>query len=106
MAECNGICIMGSDLIEGATGVAHAHPDCPEHGNPPRERSAPVCVNCHKTPDEINEYSQEMTQSNMEPSEYVRREEGTYSFIHNTFYCTECYVRVGMPLGKAGPLDG
>lgn len=28
---CNGICIMGYELIEGARGVAYAHPECELH---------------------------------------------------------------------------
>lgn len=30
--ECNGICLYGSDLGVPSSGVAYAHPDCPEHG--------------------------------------------------------------------------
>ncbi len=32
--ECNGICLYGSDLGVPSSGVAYAHPDCPEHGEP------------------------------------------------------------------------
>lgn len=32
--ECNGICVMGYELIEYASGVAYPHPDCEKHGNP------------------------------------------------------------------------
>ena len=28
---CNGICVMGYELIEGASGVAYAHPECELH---------------------------------------------------------------------------
>jgi hypothetical protein len=31
--ECNGICLYGSDLGVPSSGVAYAHPDCPEHGD-------------------------------------------------------------------------
>ena len=33
-AECNGVCLYGSDLGLPYGGVAYAHPDCPEHGDP------------------------------------------------------------------------
>ena len=29
--HCNGICIMGYELIEGARGVAYPHPECELH---------------------------------------------------------------------------
>lgn len=30
---CNGICLTGADLgVPEYGGIAHAHPDCPEHG--------------------------------------------------------------------------
>ena len=31
MSQCNGICIMGYELIEGARGVAYPHPQCELH---------------------------------------------------------------------------
>ncbi len=37
-AECNGICLYGSDLgVPEYGGVAYAHPDCPAHGDPLEE---------------------------------------------------------------------
>jgi len=32
--ECNGICVMGYEILEGGHGVAYPHPDCEKHGNP------------------------------------------------------------------------
>lgn len=33
--ECNGICLFGGDIgVPEYGGVAYAHPDCPEHGDP------------------------------------------------------------------------
>lgn len=33
--ECNGICLSGADLgVPEYGGIAYAHPDCPEHGDP------------------------------------------------------------------------
>lgn len=34
-SECNGICIMGYEILEGATGVAYPHPDCELHSPRP-----------------------------------------------------------------------
>lgn len=39
MDQCNGICIMASELIEGYYGVvAYPHPDCELHGQGPVDR--------------------------------------------------------------------
>ena len=32
---CNGICLTGSDIGLGGSGIAYAHPTCPEHGDEP-----------------------------------------------------------------------
>ncbi len=31
--ECNGLCVMASDLIEGIAGVAYPHDGCPLHSD-------------------------------------------------------------------------
>ncbi len=59
------------------------------------------CANCHRTPDEIEEYSREATGEDMDPVDYVRRNEGTFNRATGGFYCTECYIKIGMPLGVA-----
>lgn len=43
--ECNGICLSGADLgVPEYGGIAYAHPDCPEHGDPLNEEpDADVC---------------------------------------------------------------
>lgn len=43
--ECNGICLSGADLgVPEYGGVAYAHPDCPEHGDPiPEDSDEYVC---------------------------------------------------------------
>ena len=43
--ECNGICLLGADLgVPEYRGIAYAHPDCPEHGDPlGEEPDADVC---------------------------------------------------------------
>lgn len=61
-----------------------------------------VCAECGKHPDQISEYVDvyeiEGCQS---PDEYVIRNEGTFNRATGKFYCTVCYVKAGMPLGKA-----
>lgn len=44
--ECNGICLSGADLgVPEYGGVAYAHPDCPEHGDPLEEwEDIDVCI--------------------------------------------------------------
>lgn len=43
--ECNGICLSAADLgFPEVGGIAYAHPDCPEHGDPLEEDpNADVC---------------------------------------------------------------
>lgn len=31
--ECNGMCLTAADIGVPASGIAYAHPDCPEHGD-------------------------------------------------------------------------
>ncbi len=59
------------------------------------------CKVCGKTPQEIEEYVDMGKAESMTPEEFVRQEEGTYNRETGMFYCTECYVKVGMPLGVA-----
>jgi hypothetical protein len=42
---CNGICLSGADLgLPEYGGIAYAHPDCPEHGDPiPEDSDEYVC---------------------------------------------------------------
>lgn len=61
----------------------------------------PICIGCARTPDQIAEYSSEMTDSGLDPNTYVCREEGTYNKENGHFYCTSCYIKAGMPLGVA-----
>jgi len=40
---CNGICLYGADLgVPEDGGVAYAHLDCPEHGDPLSDSDEPV----------------------------------------------------------------
>lgn len=57
----------------------------------------PLCNGCRKHPDEIEEYREMATDSDMTPEEFVRLEEGTYNPDNGHFLCTECYIKAGMP---------
>lgn len=59
------------------------------------------CKICGRTPDKIDEYIEMAEIEDMTPEEYVRTEEGTFNHITEMFYCTECYINIGMPLGTA-----
>ena len=59
------------------------------------------CKQCHREPAEISEYIEAACDEQMTPDEYVRQEEGTYNPDTGLFWCTWCYIKIGMPLGKA-----
>ena len=59
------------------------------------------CKICKHKPDEIDEYIWAAEEENMTPEEYVKKEEGTYNSRTGQFYCTECYIKAGSPLGTA-----
>lgn len=60
----------------------------------------PVCVGCGKIPGEIEEYK--FNPEQMDPSEFVIEEEGTYNPHNGHFLCTECYVMAGCPSSPTG----
>jgi hypothetical protein len=62
----------------------------------------PVCNGCGKTPEELEEYSAELTGSTLTPTQYVRVEEGTYNPRNGHFLCTACYIKAGMPSEAGG----
>jgi len=59
------------------------------------------CKCCGKKPEEIKEYVECAKDYECTPEEYVIKEEGTLNIFTGNFYCTECYISIGMPLGKA-----
>lgn len=60
------------------------------------------CRICGKEPKDIMEYVMLAAAEGYETAEEaVRREEGTYNPETGLFYCTECYIKAGMPSGKA-----
>lgn len=75
------------------------------------EVQEPRCAICGKRPEEIDEYIEAAEDENdvhdycneprITPADYVRREEGTYNPESFQFFCTDCYIRIGCPNGKA-----
>ena len=61
----------------------------------------PVCPVCGRHPDDISEYAFHAHDLEISADEYVERFEGTYNPRNEHFYCTSCYIKIGMPLGKA-----
>ena len=59
------------------------------------------CKICKRKPSEIEEYVECAQDEDMTPDAYVREEEGTFNSQTEEFYCTDCYIKIGMPLGTA-----
>lgn len=59
------------------------------------------CKGCGKKPEDIEEYVEMGKMENMTPEDFVLEEEGTLNRETGLFYCTDCYVKAGMPLGTA-----
>lgn len=61
-----------------------------------------MCKGCKRKPSEIMEYKLLYRQCGCKtPEEVVMKEEGTYNKETGLFWCTSCYIKAGMPLGKA-----
>lgn len=56
----------------------------------------PVCKGCKKSPEEIGEYKAYAMAEGMTPTEWVKENER--STPDGNFYCTNCYIKAGMPL--------
>lgn len=64
------------------------------------------CIGCQKKPSEISEYvftAKLLGYSSAE--EFVKEEEGTYDPVSEAFYCTDCYIKAGMPLNREWQLE-
>lgn len=59
------------------------------------------CPICGRTPENISEYVNGGYELDITPRRYVMEEEGTYNTQNGHFYCTSCYIKLGMPLGVA-----
>lgn len=78
----------------------------PEWGRAPY-REPPVdvrCIGCGKKPEELGEYSRAVLDypTSWTPTDYVRRQEGTYNRANGHFACDLCYISMGMPAEPAG----
>lgn len=62
------------------------------------------CAQCKKRPDELNEYIYEAKLEGVTPDEFVASNEGTFNAVEQVFWCTECYLELGLPLGVAHDL--
>lgn len=65
----------------------------------------PICIGCHKRPEDIAEYievAEDEPEFYSSPSDYVRQEEGTYNPENGHFLCTDCYCARGMPHSPKG----
>lgn len=60
-----------------------------------------MCIGCDKSPSEIPEYVELGKDYGVSPESVVRSDEGTLNFKNGHFYCTQCYINAGMPLGIA-----
>lgn len=59
------------------------------------------CKICGKEPKDIMEYVNEAKVNEMEVEDFVRSYEMTLNEKTGKFYCTDCYIKIGMPSGKA-----
>ena len=66
-ATCNGICLMGSELIDGGRGVAYPHPDCELHGRP---KHYGKCLSCGSVEIELNSVSCHLDLSDIGESDH------------------------------------
>ena len=74
-----------------------------EHGTPElpaKHEEDPLCAVCRKHPNDINEYVWAGIEHGSTPVVYVKQEEQTLNRCINAFWCTQCYVELGLPSGK------
>ena len=64
----------------------------------------PRCIGCGATPEELLEYVDAARHygRKITPSDYVRREEGTFNAENGHFACTPCYIKMGEPHSHMG----
>ena len=59
------------------------------------------CVGCGKKPEQLEEFAIMGKEYDQTAEEYLIKEEGTLNKENGHFYCTDCYIKAGMPLGRA-----
>lgn len=60
------------------------------------------CAVCKRRPEEIAEYVDMAKAERTTPRAFVLAEEGTYNPKDGAFACTDCYIKIGMPVGTRG----
>lgn len=60
-----------------------------------------VCFKCGRQPSEIGEYQAIALKGYCTPDD-AARSDGTYNAQAQTFCCTDCYIRLGMPVSPGG----
>lgn len=61
-------------------------------------RRTPICKGCGKFSYEIEEYREMAAVLLMTPEAYVREYETTMDAATLQFFCTECFMKAGMPV--------
>ena len=64
----------------------------------------PQCSVCKKEAHEIPVYVAYAEMEGMTPEDFIYMNEGTFNYRNNLFYCNKCYIKIGMPSGKAVPI--
>lgn len=59
-----------------------------------------ICKDCKREPQEIPYYINQALAEEVHPYD-IAAEDGTYNPKTHQFYCMECYVKRGCPLGTA-----
>lgn len=60
-----------------------------------------TCSGCGLPPEQIGEYIGIAAEYDITPTQFVILEEGTYNPVSGHFWCTDCYIEAGVPLGTA-----
>lgn len=62
----------------------------------------PYDPHCKRYPDEIPDVVAYAAMEELEPDEFIRREEGTFNPANGHFLCDKCYIAAGMPSSLIG----
>ena len=60
------------------------------------------CKGCGRTPSQISEYVNMAREEGYSGADdFVMENEGTYNERTGLFWCTDCYIKAGQPIGTA-----
>ena len=65
------------------------------------DRPKLICKVCGRTPEDILEYRMMADEEGITADDFCWNSEGTVNKETGKFYCTECYIKAGMPSGTA-----